>query len=257
MSKSVNPSESASERRTHRCAYTDKRGYRCSIALPSGDSLYCGMHAASLQRRQRAEAQKLAAELLDGCDSFASAEEIHTVLARLMRAAAEDRMPIRKSSLLLSICRSLLRAHSMVQRDLQSESEPNPNRKLNIIWGWDLPKYDSDPSPESSEPSNHRENTRENHTSASAPEPTADAYHSAYTAPGSAHTSSATSHSSPSATPANAISRPTPSDLSLSPNSESEITADDCAQESQEQFISRSALRRKPIYRAARTRLTS
>jgi len=101
MSQNISPLESVCDAPeiTTRCTYINSRGHRCSTPLPDDTSDFCINHARLLQRRELADAKKLAAELL-GTDPFGSRKDFADLFLRLFEAIASRRISRRDGAVL-------------------------------------------------------------------------------------------------------------------------------------------------------------
>ncbi|HET9399923.1 MAG TPA: hypothetical protein VFO34_03145 [Candidatus Acidoferrales bacterium] len=162
MKTPVTAAESTLDR-TRRCAYTNKRGYRCTTTLPrSSDSLYCGMHAASLQRREREQTRALADELIQDFNDFGDPAEAHLLISRLFRMVAEDRISLRRASVLLQIGRHLNRTLRQLEDYVSKERPEAPAIKLSA-WKWNFGSDGSVPcATTTSSPTGRREDPPSN-----------------------------------------------------------------------------------------------
>ena len=102
MSHTISPLESAHEQRQEesiRCTYINARGHRCTIPLPDDTSDFCINHARVLQRRELADAKKLASELL-GTENYGSRKDFADLFLRLFEAIATKRLSRRDGAVL-------------------------------------------------------------------------------------------------------------------------------------------------------------
>jgi len=102
MSHNVSPLESADHTQQDesiRCTYINARGHRCTIPLPDDTSDFCVNHARVLQRRELADAKKLANELL-GSDPYGSRKDFADLFLRLFDAIATKRLSRRDGAVL-------------------------------------------------------------------------------------------------------------------------------------------------------------
>ena len=102
MSHNVSPLETAYQQQQEesiRCTYINARGHRCTIPLPDDTSDFCVNHARVLQRRELADAKKLANELL-GSDPYGSRKDFADLFLRLFDAIATKRLSRRDGAVL-------------------------------------------------------------------------------------------------------------------------------------------------------------
>jgi hypothetical protein len=102
MSQNISPLESAEQQQREesiRCTYVNARGHRCTTPLPDDTSDFCINHARVLQRRELADAKKLADELL-GSDPYGSRKDFADLFLRLFDAIATKRLSRRDGAVL-------------------------------------------------------------------------------------------------------------------------------------------------------------
>jgi hypothetical protein len=102
MSQNLSPLESVDQQQQEasiRCTYINARGHRCTIPLPDDTSDFCVNHARVLQRRELADAKKLANELL-GSDPYGSRKDFADLFLRLFDAIATKRLSRRDGAVL-------------------------------------------------------------------------------------------------------------------------------------------------------------
>ena len=104
MSRNVSPLESVRDQHNQqeisiRCAYVNARGHRCTTPLPDDTSAFCVNHARLLKRREVADAEKLADELL-GTELYGSRRDFAELFFRLFEAVVAKRISRRDGAIL-------------------------------------------------------------------------------------------------------------------------------------------------------------
>lgn len=145
MSKNVSPLESVNDRRevSIRCAFTNARGHRCTTPLPDASSEFCLHHQRLLKRREIADAEKLADELL-GTEQYGSRKDFADLFFRLFWAIASNRVSRRDGAVLAYTASRALQCYPPLKSENNSYSDDG--RPLDY-YGLPIPepvKYEQD-----------------------------------------------------------------------------------------------------------------
>ena len=171
MSKTISSLESVSihEAAPHRCAFRNRQGNRCRTMLPDDSAEFCASHARSKEKLAAAEAAKLTAELLEGCDDLQSVQGIHNAFANLYKLFAAKKIARADAFLLAYIIRSIVRTALVLNQGHVSDEKPT----VNIIWK-NMGRSQSEPV---SSPDSTSEPLRGEHSASAASSPTLDTHH--------------------------------------------------------------------------------
>ena len=178
MSKTISALESAEIHASipHRCAFRNRQGNRCCTMLPDDSAEFCASHARCAEQRAQAEAAKLTAELLEGCDDLQSVQGIHNAFANLYKLFAAKKIARADAFLLAYIIRSIVRTALVLNNVPVPEDKP----KVNILWrNWNSPEpeFFSSPHPYSNSRTAEQSGSSEiapdsdSHASAASPSP--------------------------------------------------------------------------------------
>jgi hypothetical protein len=124
MSQNISPLESVDDTQEEsiRCTYINVRGHRCTTPLPDDTSDFCVNHARLLDRRELADAKKLADELL-GPDPYGSRNDFADLFLRLFQAIASKRLSRRDGAVLAYTASRALQCYPPLRPENNSDSK--------------------------------------------------------------------------------------------------------------------------------------